>query len=425
MTESDNGAGCRPATGRRSLLGAAALMAAGAGSPRAQQPAATPFATGAGFRHIGTYDLDRLARITGPELTAFMASSTMPAAFAGRFAPPRHPVSLYQVAYRSSVPEFGNRPTLASGLVAVPETDGRSLPVLSYQHGTVFDRSFVPSNPEASMETRLMLAAFAAQGYVVIGADYFGRGLSDLPDSYLVRRSTQQANLDMLLAARDFLSSRGIEATRLFLSGWSQGGWVTMQHLRQLEAAGLGPRAAAVASAPVDIYLTMNRWMSNPQPVDAVYLPGVVAIQLLAQASYHRQDGLAEAAIRPDFVAHARALHEGRMDWETFFRRTTPKLADFIRPDFAASGFPGDAPYWQILREAEAYHWRSSTPLRVYVGGRDEVTPLAIGHLPEATQRLLGGAPVQTIDAGAEADHRAVFVHGVLDQKPWFDAMLG
>ena len=125
------------------------------------------------------------------------------------------------MTYRSVVPEFGNRPIVASGLVAVPESGARSMPVLSYQHGTVFDRSQVPSNPDASMETRLVLAAFAAQGYIVIGADYFGRGQSDLPDSYLVRQSTQQANLDMLLAARDFLAARGIDTTRLFLSGWS------------------------------------------------------------------------------------------------------------------------------------------------------------------------------------------------------------
>jgi hypothetical protein len=44
--------------------------------------------------------------------------------------------------------------------------------------------------------------------------------------------------------------------------------------------------------------------------------------------------------------------------------------------------------------------------------------------LPE-TQHLLVGAPVMSLDAGPEADHRAVFVHGVLDQKPWFDSMLG
>ena len=36
------------------------------------------------------------------------------------------------------------------------------------------------------------------------------------------------------------------------------------------------------------------------------------------------------------------------------------------------------------------------TPLRSYIGGRDEVTPAYIGRLPEATQKLLGGAPATT-----------------------------
>jgi hypothetical protein len=409
-----------PDTNRRSLL-AAGLAALGSGAARAQ---GTAFATGAGIRQVGRYDLDRLARITGAELGAFMASSTLPAAYEGRFAPPRYAVDLFQVTYRSVVPEHGNAPTIASGLIALPDTGARALPLLSYQHGTVFDRSYVPSNPDASMETRLMLAAFAAQGYAVMGADYFGRGVSTLPDSYLVAGSTRQANFDMLLATRDFLAARGLGVTRFFLSGWSQGGWVTMQHLRNLERHGLAPRAAAVASAPVDIYLTMNRWMGNPQPVDAVYLPGVVAIQMGAQAHYHRQDGLLEAALAPAFVGPSRALHASAMGWEDFLAATTPNLAAFIRPDFRATGALGDTPYWRVLRAAEAYQWKSATPLRVYTGGHDEVTPRSVGGLPEATQRLLGGAPVQTMDAGDQADHRAVFVHGILDQKPWFEAML-
>jgi hypothetical protein len=94
------------------------------------------------------------------------------------------------------------------------------------------------------------------------------------------------------------------------------------------------------------------------------------------------------------------------------------------RPEFARSGFQGTTRYWRTLRESEAYQWCSATPLRVYYGGKDEVTPIAIAMLPE-TQHLLGGAPVMSLDAGPEADHRAVFVHGVLDQKPWFDSMLG
>ena len=61
-------------------------------------------------------------------------------------------------------------------------------------------------------------------------------------------------------------------------------------------------------------------------------------------------------------------------------------------------------------------------PLRTYYGGSDEVTPAVIGQLPEATQKLLGGEPAKAIYAGDHADHRAVFIFGVIDQKAWFDS---
>jgi hypothetical protein len=396
----------------------------------APAPTSSPIvdvASGVSYQLIGTYDTKRLDHIAGPELDAFMASSTQPAAFRGKFPPARFAVKLYRVIYPSVVPELGNRPTIASGLVAIPDTGttaARTLPVVSYQHGTVFEKDAVPSNPDASAETRIMIAGFAAQGYVVIGADYFGRGQSDLPDSYLVKRSTQQAAFDMLLAARTVLAAQRVTAGPLFVSGWSQGGWGTMAFLQKLEAVGIKVTAAAAASAPVDIFLTTNRWMNNPQPVDAVYLPGCTALQLLAQEYYLQQTGLTESAIRPQYLAAARGLYAGTTSWESFYASTPHNLQDFLRPEFRATGKIGTAPYWQTLQDNEAYRWTSVTPLRTYYGGHDEVTPVYIGKLPQATQELVGGAPTRAVDAGATADHRAVFVFGVLDAKPWFDSLL-
>ena len=101
-----------------------------------------------------------------------------------------------KVTYHSIVPEMGNKKTIATGMVAFPVVSSTRLPMVSYQHGTVFDKSYVPSQPENSEETRLAVATFASQGYVVIAADYFGRGDSTLPDSYLVKGSTVRANWD-------------------------------------------------------------------------------------------------------------------------------------------------------------------------------------------------------------------------------------
>lgn len=270
-----------------------------------------------------------------------------------------------------------------------------------------------------------MIAQFAAQGYVVVAADYFGRGISDLPDSYLVKGSTQQAGSDMFFTALDMLKNLNIKTSQLFLSGWSQGGWVTMQYLKKLESLNIRVTATAIASAPVDISLTANRWFNNYQPVDAIYLPGCVALLLQAQEFYHEQLGLTESAIQPRYLQASRDLYNNIISWEEFSKLTPSKLSEFIRPEFARSGFVGGTPFWRVLENNDAYRWRTVTPLRSYYGGMDEVTPIYVGQLPENTQKLLGGAPATSVDAGTRADHRAVFIYGVIDQKKWFDALAG
>ena len=168
----------------------------------------------------------------------------------------------------------------------------------------------------------------------------------------------------------------------------------------------------------------MNRWLNNPQPIDAVYIPGCATLQIFAQEYYYQQSGLAAAAIRPEYLEVARSFYEGSIDFETFAAQTPPKLPDFLRPEFARSGYVGSSPYWRVLDTSQGYRVRSTTPLRVYYGGKDEVTPADIAFLPEQTQKIVGGAEVKTVYAGDDADHRGVFLFGVIDQKAWFDELV-
>jgi len=133
---------------------------------------------------IGTYDINKLNDIFKKDLEDFLATSPLgPKSFNDSFPPAKYPVKLYRVKYSSVIPEFANRPTIASGLIAIPENGLDSMPVVMYQHGTVFSKTEDPSYPDNSMETKIMIARFASQGYILISADYFGRGISELPDS--------------------------------------------------------------------------------------------------------------------------------------------------------------------------------------------------------------------------------------------------
>ncbi len=139
------------------------------------------------YEPIAVYDVDRLNQILTTELAEFSD-------FKITYPPARHAVQLYRVTYPSVVPELGNKPTMASGLIGVPVDASGTLPVVSYQHGSVFGKDEVPSNPEQSTETRLMLANFAGQGYILVAADYFGKGVS-IRSQQLYRQSRHAAGL--------------------------------------------------------------------------------------------------------------------------------------------------------------------------------------------------------------------------------------
>jgi pimeloyl-ACP methyl ester carboxylesterase len=367
---------------------------------------------------IGAYGVDRLNKILTEELAEFST-------FEISYPPARYGVNLYRVTYPSVIPEKNNRPTIASGLIAVPDGLTGTRPVVSYQHGSVFGKSEVPSSPEQSMETRLMIANFAGQGYMVIGADYFGKGISAERNSYLVKPSTQQACLDMLFAVEAASADLGVGMGQLFLSGWSQGGWSALVFLNRLEEIGIPVTAAAVASGPPDMFAMLNRWANNPGEIDASYIPPLVSILLNAMEEYYGMPGFVNAAIKPEYQQATRDLYLNIRTIEQVEPLIPTRLPDLLQDEFKAALARGDDRFGQLLQESHGYRWRAVTPMHLYHGGIDEVTPAYIGQLPVGYQQIIGGAEVTAVDAGPKADHRGTFLSGIKEQKEWFDGLVG
>jgi pimeloyl-ACP methyl ester carboxylesterase len=367
---------------------------------------------------LGSYDVARLDAIMTTELAEFSD-------FPITYPPARYGVDLYRVTYPSVVPEQENRPTVASGLIALPQGEDlpAQLPVVSYQHGTVFSKDEVPSDLEKSMETRLMVANFGGQGYAVIAADYFGKGVSPETDSYTVKGSQQQACLDMLTAAQTAFPDLGVEMGPLFLSGWSQGGWVTMVFLEKLQSVGIPVVAAAIASAPVDLFATVNRWVNNPQPIDAIYLPGVVGLQLFTYETYYQWPGFARAAIKPEYYEPMRKLYLNEIKDVDAAALLPEKTTDLLAPDFIDSLALSNTHYGRVLQENHAYRFRSDTPVETYWGASDEVVPEYIATLPVGYQEIMGGAPVTAVGTGEKANHRGNFVAAIAGQQEWFESL--
>jgi len=87
------------------------------------------------YTKINHYSTDYLEKVLTSELEAF-ETTTMGI----KFPKPKNAVTLYKVIYNTSIPEKNNQPTIASGLIAIPDLPDRTLPIVSWQHGTVYTK---------------------------------------------------------------------------------------------------------------------------------------------------------------------------------------------------------------------------------------------------------------------------------------------
>ena len=175
-------------------------------------------------------------------------------------------VDIYTVVYETHIPERGNETATVSGMLALPHLAKRStIPLMSYQRGTVYHKYAVPSyafqtkspwpypHQQEAYETRYMTALFAGNGYGLVAADYVGFGRDAKSDeAYLIKGVTAQASVDLIDDATHFLATKTIIPSSLFLSGWSQGGHNTGAVLQSLERKGVKVKAAFTASNPND-----------------------------------------------------------------------------------------------------------------------------------------------------------------------------
>jgi hypothetical protein len=151
--------------------------------------------------------------------------------------------------------------TTASGALLVPTGAAPACsgprPILLYAHGTQTDKTanLADITNTNNTEGALIAAVFAAHGYVVVAPNYAGYDTSSLPYHPFLNGDQQSKDMiDALAAARSALPHTSSAATsdggKLFITGYSQGGYVAMATHKALQAAGKPVTASAPMSGP-------------------------------------------------------------------------------------------------------------------------------------------------------------------------------
>lgn len=201
----------------------------------------------------------RVASFAAADLIAALGVDAEHVRFAQLTGTPLCRVDVHQLQYHTVGAK--GEDTVASGALMIPAgtaSDCRGeRPVLLYAHGTTVERNFNLANvsTDDNGESFALLTVFAARGYIVVAPNYAGYDTSTLPyHPYLNAEQSANDMMDALSAARSALPTSFAPDTRagskLFITGYSQGGHVAMATHRALQAQNQTVTASAPLSGP-------------------------------------------------------------------------------------------------------------------------------------------------------------------------------
>ena len=278
-----------------------------------------------------------------------------------------------KITYRTPDPD-GNLVD-ASGGIFYPVKEG-SLPIISFQHGTQTHHYLVPSQGITNSEASLAGAVAASMGYIVVAADYLGLGDSQIVQPYLLNATSASTVIDMLRAAKTYLSNNGIATDgNLYLTGYSQGGTVTMAAHHEIEknySKEFQVTAAAPLAGAYDLVLTIDSvlsWETYTEPV-------LIAQMMYSYDHYYKWNRLDEIFKEP-YASLIPGCFEGNLMLDGINYKLTQTISDLMQEQFLLDYKAGnETELIQALENNSLLNYTPDAPVRFYHGGADMTAPI-------------------------------------------------
>jgi pimeloyl-ACP methyl ester carboxylesterase len=146
----------------------------------------------------------------------------------------KYDIDFYRITYKTT---YQGQEVTASALVTLP-LRAPAAPIVSFQHGTIAAYTQAPTALELSDTELILYQALASPGFIAVAPDLLGFGSSkSILHPYYVEEPTADAVRDAIRAARDLADDKGIAFNgKLFLAGYSQGGYATMATHKSIES---------------------------------------------------------------------------------------------------------------------------------------------------------------------------------------------
>jgi pimeloyl-ACP methyl ester carboxylesterase len=311
-----------------------------------------------------------------------------------------------------------------SALLILPLGTNGPLPLLSEQHATQVMKSEAPTQPGSGDR---WASVFGSYGYAVVVPDYLGLGSSPGYQAFCHAQSEATCIVDALRAGKSLCASNNVTLNgQLFLTGYSQGGHVTMAAHRELETFHTNEftvTACAPCAGPYDLGgVTAESLLTDPAYPTPLYFPLLLAAYL---PIYQLGDTLEEILAEPYRSRLPLLLDGAHSDLQLAFAMPADPIA-ILRSDYQADFRTNvNNRLRQALLDNNTYSWTPKAPVTMFhcQGDRDVVFANAQVAYQSFTNH--GACCVSVVDPGAPAqlNHQDCYnpsLHGVLT---WFEAL--
>lgn len=324
-----------------------------------------------------------------------------------------------------------------SGLLAVP-TGVRIKGLVLFCHGTIADRTNAPSNmtpgSDKGMEAPLATLAFAGGGYACVMPDYLGIGIHQGVHPF-GQRINGITSADALTAARTWATKNNLDFGRkTFVSGYSEGGGISMWASRYLTEAGRAPTASAHLAGPYDLSGTMAQQVASRTSNVAARLIRVFFMAYFAYGVHAMDPSKSlEDIFVPSFASYIQTAFEKGGSEKAIQQRIANKalqvgalsgIQRVLQPAALKAFQTGDTNFWAIrtLGESDCFDWRVTTPTLLSGLTTDGIVPFANTRKAYAAMRkrapkLVSIQPIEN----SRLDHVKAAPEAIKAARTFFD----
>lgn len=326
----------------------------------------------------------------------------------------KYGVDIYYVEYPFN---YLGVKTIASGLVCVPQSEGGAFPVLSFQHGTMVKKSEAPTASISSPLTK-GIAAMAGGGYIVSIPDMIGFGASsDYLHPYFNKQANAEASIELLNALHEIPAGdlSGVHLnTDLYLSGYSQGGWITLAVLETIEKElyeikDFNVKAVVCGAGPYDPAIVMEYAMGLEEYPQPFYMPYV----LLSFKEEGYDIGNLNKYFQEPYATNIPSLYDGTLKGSEINTQLTTVTADFYTELFLTNS---DNSEFAVVNKAMAENsieaWATNTPLLFIHGDADTYVPKETSIVMHDQMLEKGGSNVY-IELLPNRDHTTAAISSI------------